>query len=361
MESVREGKDLLERLYAFQVPRLGNFPNYLHEYPRCYSSIQPLRIAPILLYLLKHFHQVLDPAFKRKTRSVLKKLLDSASCARKEKPFAPIWERRYQAILGNLLPLSPIQKSQECIEELISNQMMGQSADEIVQLIHPILHVYTGPSSLEEQDKNVPKATLLDQWSNQCIRSSDLQILSLAILDLPDSSHSLWSGSFTNWHVVQDHDLALSYIQESNEPDRLALRLIWKSQEFLHSLVIPTLQSRIKIEPNQNGLLIYFDLPSIYENDSMEIQLFCDISKDTTVFIENKRATVFYLGQTVSLQTQDRTVRLQFEGLGEYCGQILRGNRPFQTNLETAHDWMIALRTLKRSSSSQLTLHLSYS
>ena len=49
---VQEGRRLLERLFAFQAPD-GNFPLYLHDYPRCFQSVMALRIAPILYHLLQ--------------------------------------------------------------------------------------------------------------------------------------------------------------------------------------------------------------------------------------------------------------------------------------------------------------------
>jgi hypothetical protein len=101
-EGVSEGKDLLERLYAFQAPDStvwkGNFPTYLHDYPRCWNPLQSLRIAPLLKMLLRDFSHVLDSEFRAKTKAAIEQMLEHAEHQRSRRPFLPLWERRYQAL-----------------------------------------------------------------------------------------------------------------------------------------------------------------------------------------------------------------------------------------------------------------------
>src|SRR5689334_5032749 len=49
---VTEGKELIIRLLAFQAVD-GNFPTYLHDFPRCFDFQMSLKIAPIFIYLLR--------------------------------------------------------------------------------------------------------------------------------------------------------------------------------------------------------------------------------------------------------------------------------------------------------------------
>src|SRR3990167_7288503 len=44
-ESVSEAKQLLERLLCFQTSN-GNFPLYIHDYPRCWDLLLPLKLGP---------------------------------------------------------------------------------------------------------------------------------------------------------------------------------------------------------------------------------------------------------------------------------------------------------------------------
>ena len=48
-DSMNEGKKILEQLLSFQVD--GNFPIYLHEYPRCYDRFQSMSILPVFYWL----------------------------------------------------------------------------------------------------------------------------------------------------------------------------------------------------------------------------------------------------------------------------------------------------------------------
>jgi hypothetical protein len=78
---------------------------------------------------------------------------------------------------------------------------------------------------------------------------------------------------------------------------------------------------------------------------------------------------VFYLGDTVAIRTPTLQIDLCFElsdGKGDFCGQILRGNRPSQIAakgalLYEAFDWQIALRTLRRSSDCRVRLSVQLS
>lgn len=64
-ESVLEGKELIERLLAFQT-ETGSFPIYLHDYPRCWDPLMPLKIASLLLILVRHFSPVLGEELREK-------------------------------------------------------------------------------------------------------------------------------------------------------------------------------------------------------------------------------------------------------------------------------------------------------
>ena len=64
VESVQEGKRLLEKLLAFEIG--GNFPLYLHEYPHCkdiYLSIHlfPAVPAPVAVFCGREILPKVDP------------------------------------------------------------------------------------------------------------------------------------------------------------------------------------------------------------------------------------------------------------------------------------------------------------
>ncbi len=64
-EAIHEGKEIIERLLAFQTED-GNFPVYLHDYPKAWDFRLGKKIAPIFTHILRDFGTVLNQAFKDK-------------------------------------------------------------------------------------------------------------------------------------------------------------------------------------------------------------------------------------------------------------------------------------------------------
>lgn len=95
---------------------------------------------------------------------------------------------------------------------------------------------------------------------------------------------------------------------------------------------------------------------STAKGDLFEVALFCDVSAETELFIENRKGSVFRLGEHPAIKTPELTIDLQFElieGTGNFCGHIYRSNRSTQVACKgplmyEAFDWQIGLRTLRR-------------
>ena len=365
VQGVQDGKDLLLRLYPFQVAEgawYGNFPLYLHEYPRCFSPIQPLCIAALIQQLLRDFSHVLNEDFKNQTKRVLEKLIECARRRREEKAFDSIWERRYLALIRQSTPMNEGQSSSDWAEELITSQLLEENTLKISQLIHPALRIYCGPSEREEQDCGEPRFNRLEAWAGRSSPPHPEHLKSVAV-SKPNPPHDLWSGEIGGWQVRQGDGFALSFAMQPAKG--LALRYIWAGRT-IHSLAVPTFDAKLAIEEDERGVVVHFDLPErseVEENDLFEAALFCDLSEETLIRIDNKIATQFFFGQEVQIQTPDRSVRLLFdleEGAGDFVGQISRSNRPFQIQKEVAYDWKIALRTLRRSVRARLRLRLCF-
>jgi hypothetical protein len=124
--------------------------------------------------------------------------------------------------------------------------------------------------------------------------------------------------------------------------------VFWRGSR-LHSLVAENILQGVAV------------LPATFEmgrDDLFEAAYYCDASEDIEIFIDGKKGTVFTLGQTITIQSPEKTFTLLFEllrGEGEFCGHIFRSNRPGQIATtgvlqHEAFDWKIGLRTLRRSS-----------
>ncbi len=317
-ESVTIGKEIIGRLLAFQGAD-GNFPLYLHDFPRCYDFQMPLKVAPILIYLLRLFPGVLGD-LKPIIETALQKALSL------KPPEKPLWQNRYRACMGlPLLPVDPLEfTAADWTDWVITSQLGGNSNLELPY--DPALQLLMVSSRFAIQEKGEPRPNPLEwllaegQYSPRHLRDHPHQLLCAPLFPTAYAPLSLNETSF---------------------------RRYW-SGSTLHSLV---------------GKGVVFDLPEGIEmgrGDLFEAALYCDISPETDIFIEGRRATSFRLGDTIIIQTPRLTMNLKFEltdGAGDFCGHIFRANRPSQIcKGYEAYDWQIGLRTLRRSSKAQIKI-----
>jgi hypothetical protein len=320
--SVTEGKELVERLIAFQSPE-GNFPAFLHDYPRCFDLQMAVKVAPILLYLLRDYGPVLGE-FKDKIGAAL-------ALALSHRPEKPFWENRYRSCVGEpLLPLDTTSFSPlDWTHWIITAQLAGQTHfslpyNDDLQLL--LTHA-------DSQEKGEPCPNPIEWLLAEGNYSARL---------LRDHPHQLFAALLFPF-TYQPTPLADS-----------SFRLFWKGST-LHSLFAKTL---------------VFDLPEeppLGKHDLFEVALFTDISPETELFVEGQKATSFQLGDRIAIRTPQQTFRFRFElvsGSGVYCGHIFRANRPHQiankgANQYEAYDWQIGLRTLRRSGPAQIRILLS--
>jgi hypothetical protein len=315
IESIVEGKDLLERLLAFQSKE-GNFPLYMHDFPKCHDFQMGLKVAPILIQLLKGS---MLGSLKGQIEELLSRILARGS----DKSSL---ENRLRACRGE--KISPIDTSNfapsDWTDWLITAQLAGQTHFAIPY--DPDLQMVFGPLNVQEKGEPKPHPV---EWL------------------LADGAYSP--------RLLKDHPhllLAAPLLPITWEPSPIpsaGYRQFWKGST-IHSLVAETLEFRLP------------DGVEMGRGDLIECALFADISKETEILVNGKRATSFQLEDVLTLKTPQKEMRLQFhlqEGEGMFCGHIMRGNRPSQMCKEGAYDWKIALRTLRRSTPCLVTVAVS--
>ncbi|PIS02781.1 MAG: hypothetical protein COT85_01760 [Chlamydiae bacterium CG10_big_fil_rev_8_21_14_0_10_42_34] len=318
-ESVVEGKELVDRLLAFQSTE-GNFPIFLHEYPRCFDLNMGLKVAPILIYLLRLFGPVLGD-LKVKIEEALKLVL----AKRGQKP---LWENRYRACVGE--PLLPVDTSefspQEWTQWIITAQLAGINHFKIPY--DEELQLFMGHSGFDCQEGAQPRPNPIEwlladgKFSPRLLQDHPHQLLCAPLFPVTFESTSCLSSDF---------------------------RLFWNGST-LHSLV---------------GKSLVFDLPETFEmgrSDLFEAALYTDISEETKIFIEGGKGTTFQLGDLITIQTPTKNIQFKFEltsGAGDFCGHIFRSNRPSQIlKGYEAYDWQIAVRTLRREGPCQIKVNI---
>jgi hypothetical protein len=352
VESVSEGKELLEKLLAFQAPD-GSFPIYLHEFPRCHDWMQGLKIAPFLIQLQRRFFTVLPPDLKKKIAIALEKIFHFS----KDKCLG-LWFFRYQMCTegkGSFHPDPAQMSSSDWTQWLISAQLGDFVSFPSAQLFHPALQAFIGSPHADVQEKFEPRPTPLEwllaekeeSFSKRLLQDHPLQMHLAALWPLQDEP--------------QNHLSSLSHAiaWQADEPKGGNLfRILWGGSQ-LHSFVLPHTHTKSSI---QDGKTFIFDLPEEADqthNDLFEIVFYCSISPEISLTINEGKGTVFFLKDQIEIRSPKLTISLRFEllsGSGDFRGHLFYANRPSQTKAKNyeAYDWQIGLRTLRRSPKAQI-------
>lgn len=309
VDAITEGKALLSRLLAFQTAD-GNFPAYLHDYPSCFDFRLRLKVAPILIQLLRlgtlgsmrpQVETALQAAIKEDSN------WESRLCACRGEPIAPIDTAKLTAA--------------EWTDWLITAQLAGQSHFEMPY--DPSLQILFGNETQEGSEPcPYPVEWLLAEAPFSARLLKDHRNLLLAAPLFPITSSFVGAPS--------------------------PYPKYWQGKT-LHSLVVPSLTFDLSQEA-QFG-----------KSDLFEAACYTDISKETEIFVSGKKATSFHLQEPVVISTPQKKFQLVFhlmQGSGDFCGHIFRANRPSQVLKDKAYDWQIGIRTLRRSAAAQIGLEI---
>ena len=346
-EAVLEGKELIDRLLAFQAPG-GNFPVFLHDYPRCWDKLMPLKIAPILRQILRQFSSVLNVEIKVKIDSAIAKGLKFID----EPSLSPLWSHRYFCLLNQSSSFIPV-SAEEWFETLISDQLVSSVPLHVGLPYHKKLQSFIGNSVAQE--KGEPRPVVVE-WL--CAESQGYSERLLR-----DHPHQIYASLLFPFSVTEQEESSFVFT-----PQPSGLRLLWGGSK-LHSFTIPFGQVMARSEAGARILFDFEQMPEFGRGDLFEVLAFCDLSPEVRISIEGKKGTVFSLGDKVWIHTPSLQIEATFtllEGVGDFCGQISRANRPSQTACQKAllyevFDWQIGLRTWRRSTPCRIQLELTCS
>jgi hypothetical protein len=316
-ENILEGKALLEKLLAFEVA--GNFPIYLHEYPACKNPYLPWQIRPPLYWIHHYFHNLLGEELKGK----LKECLERLKPAPKE---SILWA-----------------------DFLIQGQLDKQfDPSPAAAHWHPTLHAFIGT---QPQEKTQPQVTLYDLFMGDLFSSYSKR----ALQDHPCHLRAALIQPFSETPIPAPFPKNYAIHNKAEEP--FAFNLFWGDASHLHSFVCPRKKASISVS---ESLTFTFTLPDELPEEGekrIEIPFFCDSAPDIELFVNEQKSTTFQLGDEVTIRSKTLVLKLVFElvtGKGTFFGQLFRGNRPMQLctdgeNRYEAYDWVIGLRTVKRT------------
>lgn len=358
VEAALEGKDLLERLLAFQTAE-GNFPLYLHDFPKCKDRMQGLRIAPILIQLQRYFSSVLPFSLKESLTLAIEKILAFS----KDKAFGP-WQFRYNmcAIGAPFIEPDPLQFSgADWAEWLISSQL---SVDPLIcnfpNPFHSELQIFLNENSPQIQERFEPRVQLME-WI--LAEKSGKGFSKRLLQDHPLQMHlaAIWKAPIFLDRNDEVEYAALYMPQSESSSSADLLRLFWSSEK-LNSFVAPNPGYAQICEINKNQWEILYDLPEEADqshNDLFEALFYCNAAPDVEVTINDQKGMVFGLQDQIRIKTADLEISFFAEllfGSGDFCGHLSQANRPFQADGKNyrTYDWQVGIRTLRRTKDATL-------
>lgn len=250
---------------------------------------------------------------------------------------------------------------------------------------HAKLATYCGPRITEHQFHSYPVVSLYELFmgylSGQCeIRTNHSAIELLeAVLIFPipffETSVELesvdqFSGMYKDvkWLCLKQPESALALLEKTSAVEErihktfTPFSLIWGDAIHPHSFVCQGGNAKIiNYHWNNPVVELIFELEQLKSNDydsAREICFFLDIYPELMITAKDVRTTVFELNQLIQITLQngkELTIKFELlEGKGNFLGHIAQANRPSQLKQVDVkklqvYDWIIFLRTLRRS------------
>lgn len=403
IENVNEAKTLLEGLLHFQNKAegemgFGNFPIYIHDFPRCKDRFTGVQVAITIYWIIKLFHHVIGQELNARLEHALLLLLKHLLKTHSEKaapyPIAMkiaavakmggeyIHHRDIEEIgseLLNHLQTHPEYNYWYCPASLgnmltalsmVYPQWRESPWQDLWRYLGNTWHrhtcTYVGPAFKEYQQKYEPQVTLYDLFlghysgvlSDRSLESSSLHLEAALIppcedvLEEPIYPLSLDGvlGSH-KWQIYHDRHFAYSLIDTANTLNGLVdkgfypLRMIWGDCHRIHTFVgyggVNT-----QIVSSSSSTNIHFEVIldgdiDVEDRDRIrEISFAIDAFPQLTFLVDGQKSSTFRLGEDVMMKGDHGVIKLSFHlesGQGSFMGHRMLGNRPSQLAIKGNH------------------------
>jgi hypothetical protein len=339
---MQEAKALLEKLLAFEVE--GNFPLYLHEFPRCADTQLSSRILPVFFYLLRDFPAVLGETLFIKLQKVAK---DVVLHLEKQTLSLPA-KARLLAFQGRFLqdmwkPETVEQAAQWCL----CSQMTGQSIDAMAQFWDPNLCVFVGPCKERWQEGFEPMVSLLDLFMGEYYKQFSARAINAHLVHL----QAALVYPFSDAPIKQE---AASFKALIAPEKKQCFTLYFGDENKTHSLVCEAKKGKWEIvEEEKNRFLLCYGyeetLPG--EEEAVEFALYLDADPAMQILVGSQKATVFHSHDCIHVFVGEKKLQIQFQAEnGVFMGHISQADRSLQKkqDLCTSYDWKLGFRTVQR-------------
>jgi hypothetical protein len=338
VENIQEAKALLERLLIFEVE--GNFPIYLHEFPKCRNPKLSAQMLPTIFYLLKDFSSALGEALVIKLNALSKRII-------------AFTQSRDEGVSHS--PRSPEEWGKLCI----STQMAEEDFPQDKVLWNSTLGVFIGDCKERWQEGYEPAVTLLDLFMEKTPKRARA-----------DHPIHLKAALVKPWMKKGPRTKEGLFEVIVEEDKRQCLTFYWGGLDRLHSMVLEAKRGTWSIKSSENEWVCTYtydeELPS--EESSLEWAFYLDDAgvkgSNHNITIENEKATVFHPGEEVTIDSKGLKISFQVQVdsfQGSWSGHISKGDRSFQKCKKLAYggyDWKLGWRTIKREPKASVTIFI---
>ena len=420
-DQIQEAKQLLKNLLPFQnqITAAGNFPHYLHQYPTCNNPYLPIHLLVPFYWILKDFSQVLGTELLKNIQDAAMQALRYSIRFLEEKKQLSDWltikiasaTQAYCTIfktnLWNYLASSSKDELEvdtkpetwyipELLGEIlislqIADPELGQPHYQLLKNYlrscwHSTLNCYVGPSYREYYSQQQQETTLLHLFMYQlyeiphCIKPHPSHLKAALIRPISnwEKEESLpLNYSQDDWKLYKSPKLAVSILPKAHgyvPPYQKAyhpLKISWSTENTPLSLVCYGNQSKVIPEMTPPRVDLQFTYPQElpeqqYMHKAYEIQFYCTISPFLNILVNNEKATLFKLEDTLTIETPALNLIINFHSYNsenQIIGHIMKSNRPSQKGCESsfeAYDWGIFLRTVERPQNSSLRVSITW-
>ncbi|MCH9634613.1 MAG: hypothetical protein S4CHLAM7_13660 [Chlamydiae bacterium] len=370
----------LEHLLYFQSKEgdyHGNFPVFLHHYPRCERYLEIMDALFPMYWIMKEFSTILVPKLKIKLYKAIEMGMDAINSQDEggEYSYLLTLERAcLRVAIGQLLQDNHcVEKGRAELEklalrekqmcwgsprslakmlpalELISKESMPKSWDSFWQYLNATWSVqmgtYIGPTLSEYYEGDKAEATLYHLYmeemkgSELSLKYSPITLLQGELLRRPpniyvkNSSLSSENLSYALWESYKNEDMAYSLFNIPVEEwvktgGYFPLKVIFKEKKRVDSFTLQ-MGSPVKISKQENNDLLLTFEPKV--DEEMDVHFFWNLSSKAQISIEGKKATTFPLNKPMQILFNKYTISFSFpDEPKNIWGQILQSNRRTQ-------------------------------
>lgn len=384
MDAIAQAEAILSRLMAFQCPKTGVFPVYLHEFPEGRNPYIGLSLFPVFSELMHHFPMVLKNELKKAAAFLAQHHFQL------EGPQTPSLAFRYFSSLYRIFAiLGEEEKSSVCLKKLESLSFLDEqeapSSDLFSHYLVGLDQLFSSPTVPKVAESAFAKmAPLLYRfwdgeryagpffWEFEAATSlfpfymgkanatsSDPNLLQLAAVNwcppVQKGVQPCFKGMFCKkmCEVMREDGLHLSLIEQGEEDNHAHMngffpfRMGWGTGSL--ALQSQTLAISSYIEKKQVVLkLTTPEMPP--EKKDEEIRFFITKTREFSLKINGEASNTFQLGDEIELFWKGRIIKLKFKitkGQGTFFGRLYPKNRPAKL-LEETSDLCLAFQTVRR-------------